>query len=59
MDLVHNYFISNLLVLLNALCGAGLGAGFYTLLKTQPYLANRSFDPKYNASYVNRFITGW
>jgi len=43
---------------LNAFFGAGLGAAFYTLLKTQPYLANRSFDPKYNGAYVSRFITG-
>lgn len=45
-------------VLLNAFFGAGLGAAFYTLLKTQPYLADRSFDPKYNAAYLNRFMTG-
>jgi hypothetical protein len=42
----------------NALMGAGLGAAFYVLLKTQPYLLNRSFDPKYNAAYISRFITG-
>lgn len=49
---------NQLLRLLNAFFGAGLGAAFYTLLKTQPYLANRSFDPKYNAAYLNRFVTG-
>jgi hypothetical protein len=43
---------------LNAFFGAGLGAAFYILLSTQPYLANRSFDPKYNAIYTARFITG-
>jgi hypothetical protein len=43
---------------LNAAFGAGLGAAFYILLSTQPYLANRSFDPKYNAIYAARFITG-
>jgi hypothetical protein len=42
----------------NSFFGAGLGAAFYTLIKTQPYLANRSFDPKYNAAYLNRFVTG-
>jgi hypothetical protein len=44
--------------LLNAACGAGLGAAFYVLLSTQPYLTNRSFDPKYNAIYASRFIIG-
>jgi hypothetical protein len=42
----------------NAFFGAGLGASFYVLLKTQPYLVNRSYDPKYNAAYISRFITG-
>ena len=35
-----------------------LGASFYVLVETQPYLANRSYDPKYNASYISRFFTG-
>jgi hypothetical protein len=43
---------------LNAAFGAGLGAAFYILLSTQPYLTNRSFDPKYNAIYASRFIAG-
>ncbi len=43
---------------INAFMGAGLGASFYILVKTQPYLVNRSFDPKYNAVYFSRFITG-
>ena len=42
----------------NAFTGAGLGASFYVLIKTQPYLLKRSFDPRYNASYISRFITG-
>jgi hypothetical protein len=42
----------------NAFFGAGLGASFYILLNTQSYLVNRSFDPKYNAVYAARFITG-
>ena len=42
----------------NAFFGAVLGASFYVLVKTQPYLANRSYDPKYNASYISRFFTG-
>lgn len=40
------------------LSGAGLGAAFYVLLKTQPYMLDRSFDPKYNGAYISRFITG-
>ena len=43
---------------INAFFGAMLGASFYVLVKTQPYLANRSYDPKYNASYISRFFTG-
>jgi len=43
---------------LNAFFGAMLGASFYVLVKTQPYLSNRSYDPKYNASYISRFFTG-
>ena len=50
--------IDQLLPALNAFAGAALGASFYVLLKTQPYLLNRSYDPKYNASYISRFITG-
>ena len=42
----------------NALFGAVLGASFYVLVKTQPFLANRSYDPKFNASYISRFFTG-
>jgi hypothetical protein len=38
--------------------GAGLGACFYTLIKLQPYLENRSFDPKYNSAYITRFVIG-
>ena len=43
---------------LNAFFGAGLGAAFYILLSTREYLVNRTYDPKYNAVYVARFITG-
>jgi len=42
----------------NSLLGAALGAAFYVLLKTQPYLVSRCFDPKYNSAYISRFITG-
>lgn len=40
------------------LAGAGLGACFYILMKLQPYLENRSFDPKYNGAYITRFVIG-
>ena len=43
---------------INAFFGASLGAAFYVLVKTQPFLANRSYDPKFNASYISRFFTG-
>lgn len=43
---------------LNPLVGPMLGAAFYILIKTQPYLLNRTFDPKYNAAYWSRFVTG-
>jgi len=43
---------------LNIFLGAALGASFSILLKTQPYLVNRTFDPKYNTVYISRFITG-
>lgn len=42
----------------NIFSGAALGAAFYVLVKTQPYLVTRSYDPKYNAVYIARFITG-
>jgi hypothetical protein len=42
----------------NVVFGASLGASFYILVKTKPYLVNRSYDPKFNASYISRFITG-
>jgi hypothetical protein len=51
-------FSPQYLPLINAFAGAGLGASFYVLLKTQPYLVSRSYDPKYNAVYFARFITG-
>jgi len=50
--------LDHFLPAINAFAGAGLGASFYVLLKTQPYLINRSYDPRYNASYISRFITG-
>ena len=49
---------ANLWTSVNAFFGAVLGASFYVLVRTQPYLANRSYDPKFNASYISRFFTG-
>lgn len=57
MDILAN-LSDGIWTALNAFMGAGLGASFYVLLKTQPYLVNRSYDPKYNAAYISRFITG-
>ena len=53
-----NELFNGIWTLINAISGAGLGASFYVLLKTHPYLVNRSFDPQYNAAYITRFITG-
>jgi hypothetical protein len=50
--------LNSLMVAVNVLFGASLGAAFYVLVRTQPYLTNRSYDPKYNAAYISRFITG-
>jgi hypothetical protein len=50
--------VSDLWTALNAFSGASLGASFYVLIKTQPYLSNRSYDPKFNAAYISRFMTG-
>ncbi|WP_116117888.1 hypothetical protein [Paraburkholderia sp. BL6669N2] len=46
------------LSMLQTFSGAVLGASFYVLLRAQPYLVNRSYDPKYNAMYISRLITG-
>lgn len=43
---------------INVFAGACLGGSFYVLIKTQAFLSNRSYDPKFNASYISRFITG-
>ena len=59
MEWLHNVEISSSFwTSLNAFFGAVLGASFYVLVKTQPYLATRSYDPKFNASYISRFFTG-
>ena len=42
----------------NWVWAASLGSTFYVLIKTQPYLVERTFDPKYNNAYVSRLVTG-
>lgn len=37
---------------------SGLGAGFYTLSTVRRYLINRSYNPRYNPSYIIRFLLG-
>jgi len=58
MNFDDPHIVSQAYIALNALCGAALGASFYVLLRTQPYLKDRSYNPKYNASYLVRFGTG-
>ena len=38
--------------------GACIGSFFYLLMRVQPYLQNRTFDPKYNSAYLTRLVTG-
>lgn len=47
-----------LLNLLFLLFCAGLGASFATLFQAHRYIANSSYDPKYDASYYARLILG-
>ena len=54
----YSFWSADVWTALNAFSGASLGASFYVLIKTQPYLVNRSYDPKFNSSYISRFITG-
>jgi hypothetical protein len=43
---------------LSAITGACLGSFFYMLMRLQPFLENRTFDPKYNSAYITRLVTG-
>jgi len=45
----------NSLIIISA---SGLGAGFYTLLTVRSYLIKRSYNPRYNPSYLIRFFLG-
>lgn len=38
--------------------GACIGSFFYLLMRLQPYLQDRTFDPKYNSAYLTRLVTG-
>jgi hypothetical protein len=40
------------------LCSAGLGASFAALFQAHRYVANSTYDPKYDASYGARVILG-
>ena len=42
----------------NILFAAALGSSFYALTISQRYIRNRTFDPKYNHTYVIRFVLG-
>jgi H+/Cl- antiporter ClcA len=42
----------------SAIMGALVGSFFYMLIRLQPFLENRTFDPKYNSAYFTRFVTG-
>jgi hypothetical protein len=43
---------------LNWCFAAALGAVFYVLFKVHDYVKDRTFDPRYNAVYVVRFVLG-
>ncbi|MGD2116294.1 MAG: hypothetical protein PVG07_14665 [Acidobacteriota bacterium] len=45
-------------LVLHLVCGAGLGAAFNALFTAYRYLVQRTFDPKYNMTYVIRFFLG-
>jgi hypothetical protein len=47
-----------LLNLLFLMCCAGLGASFATLFHAHRYIANSTYDPKFDASYCARLILG-
>jgi hypothetical protein len=47
--------IRNPLLIITA---SGLGAGFYTLLTVRKYLIDRSYNPRYNPTYLIRFSLG-
>lgn len=40
------------------LSASALGAGFYTLITVRRYLVKRTYNPRYNITYMIRFILG-
>ena len=47
--------ICNLFIIIS---GSALGSGFYTLTTVRKYLVNRTYSPRYNPTYIIRFILG-
>ncbi|MGD2035325.1 MAG: hypothetical protein PVF73_09740 [Bacteroidales bacterium] len=47
--------VQNVLLIITA---SGLGAGFYTLSTVRKYLISRTYDPRYNPTYLIRFFLG-
>ena len=47
--------VKNSLLIITA---SALGAGFYTLLTVRTYLIERTYNPRYNPSYLIRFFLG-
>lgn len=54
----QNQYKDKLLLVINILFAAGLGAGFYSLTTSRRYILNRTFDPSYNQIYYIRFVLG-
>jgi hypothetical protein len=47
--------VKNSLLIITA---SALGAGFYTLITVRTYLIDRSYNPRYNPTYLIRFFLG-
>ncbi|HEY1368270.1 MAG TPA: hypothetical protein VGF23_14195 [Gaiellaceae bacterium] len=57
-DIFHSSGLTVLLNLLFFLVAGGIGAAFAQLFKAYRYIADGTYDPKYEASYWVRFILG-
>lgn len=57
-DMFNHFGFELLLKELFLLCAAGLGAAFTALFRANRYIANGTFDPKYESSYWVRFTLG-
>ncbi len=51
----HNILVLNQLFIL---CCAGLGASFAALFKANSFIANATYDPRFDSSYWSRIILG-